>query len=352
MNLNGPPDAASAPTDTEHGLRLRLPRDKAVAGELVLVNHVHGMETLCGGVAYEVSCVSTRTDLSRHLTGLPVELQFVIGNGARHSVCGIIEAVVAGEADGALATYQLRLRDALAFMDQDRHSRVFRDCTEIDITIEILDQWRLRNPLLGRAFDYILWNLKTTSSPRDITEQHDESDAAFLRRLWQRRGLAWFFEAGRAGTGDTPAHTLVLFDDPDALQQNAAGAVRYRHDDDAGACDVITAWHAVLRGSPLSRGDEIEYFQGRSGVRDLCIGQWISVSGHAGIDAHPEAAREFVITELLVEAGNGLAETVDERALRLLAMNRWRQQAQTQVAPLRYSNHFRCVRRGAAIVAS
>lgn len=425
MKVNGLLDALSSPLAAQRvqqaqaqpahaSLRLRLPRDKGVADDLVLVDYVSGLESLCGGLQYELSCVSPCTDLSPHLIGLPVELQFVTGDGARHSVCGLVEAVVAGQPDGALATYQLRLRDALAFMDKGQHCRVFRNCNEIDITAQIFDEWRQRNPLLGRAFDYILWNLKTACPPRQEIEQRNESDAAFLRRLWQRRGLAWFFEAGRAGTGDTPAHTLVLFDDPDALQQNAAGAVRYRHDASAEARDVITAWHAVRQPAPgrasgPGRGDpalpascamahqvacevasesaggaaadarqhgdaqgrsalrparyqdNLEYFHGKSGVRDLCIGQWISVSGHAAIDAHPEAAREFVITELRVEAANALAASAGDPArLRFATQPQGKRQdpaadgdgglAPAESSRGRYSNHFRCVRRGVAIV--
>jgi type VI secretion system secreted protein VgrG len=63
--------------------------------------------------------------------------------------------------------------------------------------------------------------------------QHNESDAAFLRRLWKRQGIGSFIRPGQSGTSidsATPSHTLVLFDTPQSLAQNAAGAVRFQSD--------------------------------------------------------------------------------------------------------------------------
>lgn len=423
MNLNSLFDAVSGLTEANRPIRLRLSHDRGVADDLLLVKQVSGTETICGGLEYTLLCISTRADLpTKQFLAMPVELQFVTDTGALRSVCGIVDAVVAGEADGGLATYQLVVRDALAIMDKGRHNRIFRNKNEIDITKLILDEWRRRNPVLARAFDYTLWHLKTSYPPREFTMQYNESDAAFLRRLWQRRGLAWFFQPGRAsatGSHETPTHALVLFDDANALEQNVAGAVRYHRDDGTEQRDAITAWHAlrqlvpgsVTRQSwdyktaqnshfhvpgggkqgPLGErfaaalGDAMiepphlgandddfqdlgmlrmqrhEYdakcFQGESGVRDLCVGQWIGISGQAGIDAHAPDQREFVITALRVEAENNLPKTMSERVQRLFTLNRWSQGGASagladasNERSARYTNQFHCVRRGVPIV--
>ena len=254
--------------------------------------------------------------------------------------------------------------------------------------------------------------------------QYNKSEAAFLRRLWKRRGLAWFFQAGKAAAGDdTPQHTLVLFDQVESLAPNAAGTVRYHRDDGTEARDSVTAWHAVRTLTPggvtrqswdykesrmmnvkqpgrtdqgalgngfatslddglidvphagdsrvdyddlaelrmLRHEYEAKSMRGESGVRDLCVGQWNGVSGHAEIDTHPAKEREFVITELRVEAVNNLPKTVNDRAQRLFALNRWctddataeRSAGLTQASVergARYTNQFTCVRRGIAIV--
>ena len=95
--------------------------------------------------------------------------------------------------------------------------------------------------------------------------------------------------------------------------------------------------------------------QGESGVRDLCVGQWIAVTGHPVIDTHPAREREFVITELSVEAENNLPKTLVERVNRLFALNHWHpdgaglEQASAERGA-RYTNRFTCVRRDIPIV--
>src|SRR5206468_6769064 len=104
------------------------------------------------------------------------------------------------------------------------------------------------------AFDLELDPLLNAAGfpPREQTMQCNESDAAFVRRLLKRRGVAWYFKPGRSRTSPvdrtrdrTPAHTLVLFDNVDGLRENAAGAVRYHREDATDGRDVITAWTAV-----------------------------------------------------------------------------------------------------------
>ncbi len=45
-------------------------------------------------------------------------------------------------------------------------------------------------------------------------------------------------------------------------------------------------------------------------------GQWIAVSGHAAIDSHPPEEREFVVTELHVDAENNLPKALNDKARR------------------------------------
>ena len=347
------------------------------------------METLCGGIEYRLLCVSTQVGLPiKQFIALPIELQLVTDTGNLHCICGIVAHAIEGQSDGGLATYQLVLRDALTIMEKRINTRVFRNASEIDITDTIIGEWRQNNPVLARAFKYDLGRLVNTSPAREFTMQSNESDSAFLRRLWKRRGIAWFFEHGKAtevGSDDTPAHTLVLFDDNAALKQNIAGIVRYHRDDGTEQSDSITGWHAVrtltagsvtrqswdyVQAAVMTRqeggrndqgtlgnqfaasiddhlidvphagdngGDYAEMttrrmqhheyiskcFHAESGLRTLYPGQWIGVTGHAEIDTHPASEREFVITELRIAAENNLPKALNEKIERLFALNRW-----------------------------
>ncbi|WEF35290.1 type VI secretion system Vgr family protein [Pseudoduganella chitinolytica] len=420
MTTIPPKLAAAALTEDNRPIRLRLFDGAQVLDDVLLVKYVSGTESICGGIEYRVSCVSAQAGMQlKRFVANPVELQFVTDRGQLRSVCGVVAAVTEGGSDGGLATYQLLVRDALSLLDKTVNTRVFRNADEVHITNVLLREWRENNPVAARAFDFELGHLNAYPA-REFTLQSNESTGAFLRRLWKRRGIAWFIRPGsptERGTDDVPVHTLVLFDDAMTLPQNRAGSVRYHRDDATETRDTITGWHAVrqLTAGAVTRrswdyarvaamesqdlgnhdqgmlgnqfagslddylvdvphagdstGDyrslgtarmqrheyESKYFQGEGSVRDMCVGQWNAIEGHPELDTHAPEQREFVITELRVQAENNLPKTLDERAQRLFALNRWYVadanlgQASAERG-VRYTNHFTCVRRGVPIV--
>ncbi len=420
MNLINLPLDLTALTEANRPIRLRLSNEKGVVDDLLLVKQVSGIETICGGIEYALLCVSTKAGMQlKQFIANPVELQFVTDSGGLRSVCGIVGGVVEGHGDGGLATYQLIVRDAFSLFDKTCNTRVFRNASEVDIANVILREWRESNPVAARAFNFDFGHLKSYPS-REFTMQYNESNAGFLRRLWKRRGIAWFVQPGSATnreSDETPVHTLVLFDDAMSLKENAAGAVRYHRDAGTEERDTITNWQAVrtLTAAHVTRrswdyaqawsmgsadisgndqgvlgnqfaaslddylidvphaGDdatdyrslgalrmqrqeyESKFFQGEGSDRNMCCGQWNAVTGHPEIDSHPAEQREFVITELRIEAENNLPKKLDERVRRLFALNHWSGDSGGLVQAsadrgVRYTNRFTCVRRGIPIV--
>lgn len=420
MNLHNLPVELSVLTEANRPIRLRLSNEKGVADDLLMVKRVSGAETICGGIEYSLLCISGQSGMPlKQFIANPVELQFVTDSGGLRSVCGIVAGAVEGQGDGGLATYQLIVRDAFSLFEQTCNTRVFRNASEVDITNIMLREWREANPIAARAFTFDIGRLKSYPQ-REFTMQYNESNAAFLRRLWKRRGIAWFVQPGAATARDsdeTPLHTLVLFDDAMSLNENAAGTVRFHRDDGTEQRDSITGWHGVRKltsgsvtrrswdyaqawsmGSHVSSGNdqgllgnqfaaslddylvdvphagddatdyhglgalrmqrheyEAKFFQGEGSDRNMCCGQWNAVAGHPEIDSHPQEEREFVITELRIEAENNLPKVLDDRVRRLFALNHWSgdgerlEQASTERG-VRYTNRFTCVRRGIPIV--
>ncbi|QJD99232.1 type VI secretion system tip protein VgrG [Massilia forsythiae] len=253
-------------SDKNRPIGLRLWNKRVRTADPLLVQHVSGVETMCGGIDYTLLCVSIRAGLPlKEFIANPAELQFVTDKGDLRCVCGIVVAVAEGQSDGGLATYRLVVRDAFALLDKTCNTRVFRDVSEIDITTILLKEWRAVNPVAAHAFDFEL-RLSKTYPPRGFTLQYNESTAAFLRRLWKRRGIAWFIRPGALGDlrdGDAPCHTLVLFDDAMALKQNAAGTVRFHRDAATETRDTVTAWHAARSLTPGSTaGSSYDYLRG------------------------------------------------------------------------------------------
>jgi type VI secretion system secreted protein VgrG len=318
MNLKDLVEAFAGLSGANRPIHLRLSQGKRVLDDVLLVKRVTGSETLCGGMEYRLLCVSTRADLPlKEFIALPVELQFVTDQGNVRAVCGIVAQAAAGQSDGGLATYQLVVRDALALMEHRTNTRVFRNRNELDITEVILGEWRQNNPVLAKAFD-VDWSCVRDSYPaREFTMQHNESDADFLRRLWKRRGIAWFMRPGQASepqSQDTPAHALVLFDDAFTLAQNAAGTVRYHRDDGTEQSDTIIAWSPVrtLRPGNLTRHSG-DYLQARAMTSNTpsCIDQG-------------ETGNRFAVSldDYLIDMPHAGADGADYRNLGDLRMKR------------------------------
>lgn len=425
MNLTDALASLAGLSGRNRPIRLRLWGEQGFVDDLLIVKQVDGCEAICGGVEYRLLCVAAKANLElKQFMAMPAELQFVTSTGDLRSVCGIVDAAEEGEADGGLATYQLVVHDALAIMEKGRATRIFRNMNEVEITNLVLGDWARDNPVLARAFNFETRRLRASYPQRQFTMQYKESDSAFLRRLWKRRGFAWFFHPGASeGEDAAPSHTLVLFDDAATLEQNAAGTVRYHRDDGTEVADCITAWHAARTLTPggvtrqswdyktarMRHASSIQYgsqgvfgdqfaaglhdsridvphagadandydalalqhmahheytarcSRGEGGGRYWRPGEWMGVTGHDGIDSHPEAEREFVITELRVSAANNLPKTLSERADRLFARNRWSAAgddggalAGPRQASIerdgRYTAQFTCVRRGIPIV--
>lgn len=407
-------------TEANRPIRLRLSTATGVVDDQLMVKRVSGVETICGGIEYSLLCVSTRAGMQlKQFIANPVELQFVTDTGGLRSVCGIVGAAVEGHGDGGLATYQLIVRDAFSLLENTCNTRVFRNASEVDITNTMLREWREANPVAARAFTFDIGHLKSYP-PREFTMQYNESNAAFLRRLWKRRGIAWFVQPGAAtdrGSDETAVHTLVLFDDAMSLKENPAGAIRYHRDAGTEMRDSITSWQAVrtlTAGSVTRRcwdyaqawsmgsanvsgndqgtignqfaaslddylidvphaGDdatdyrslgalrmqrkeyEAKFFRAEGGDRNTFVGQWRCIEGHPEIDFHPVEEREFVVTELRIEAENNLPKALNDRVSRLFALNHWNGDSEnlgeaSAERGVRFTSRFTCVRRGVPIV--
>lgn len=243
-------------------LRLQLGFPDGVSSEVLMPQRVCGVEAVCDGIEMRIYCLSLDAQLPlKTLIGLPVEVQIVTDQGNLRSVCGIVAEATAGESDGGLASYQLVMRDALAILDLSVNTRIFLNQSELDVVRTVLFEARHANPALAAAFDVeVETSLGACAYPvRSQIVQYNEGTGAFVRRLLRRRGIAWYFRAGRAsdanGEAATPAHTMVLFNDAKRLPRSTAGTIRFHRDSATEERDTITAFGAIrtLRPGKASR---------------------------------------------------------------------------------------------------
>nr|WP_241025348.1 type VI secretion system Vgr family protein [Burkholderia sp. Ac-20384] len=255
---------------------------------------------------------------------------------------------------------------------------------------------------------------------RQVNETDAAFVRRLLRRegisIFAKAGTA---KGSSSGQEDTPVHTLVCCDNPDSLQESGAGTVRL-HPRDAGTeeRDTVTlfALHARLVPGAASRpswdykkaridestvagsvdqgeagndlaklltdvaidiphaGDswddherltrsrmlahqfEAEQYDGASGIRDLAVGTWITLTGDAELDMQSADKRQFVITSIRHDVSNNLPKGLTERVQTLFAASKnLVSPSPAQLAPsstesdTRYENTFTCVRRGVPI---
>ncbi|TFW33609.1 type VI secretion system Vgr family protein [Massilia horti] len=238
-------------------IRLTLAPRQQLADDVLLPQFVTGKEAICDGFTYCVNCVATSNTLAlKEFIGVPATLQFVTDRGQLRKISGLVAEASSGDSDGAIASYQIVIRDALAIMGNRVNTRVFRHMSWPQVVKTILGEWQHINTGLIGAFDYeFAPNFNhDLFREREQTLQFNESDSAFLRRVLARAGIGWFFRVGRNRSWQQrnqddsyPAHTLVLFHDQRALDQNAAGSVHYHRDAATEKRDTITRWGAVRK---------------------------------------------------------------------------------------------------------
>ena len=369
-------------------LRLRLAHPTQILEDVLLPQVVQGTEAICGSVEYRIMCVSLDAFIPlKELIALPVAIDIVTDRCGLRSICGIVTEARAGDSDGGLASYQLVLRDALSIMEKRTNTRVFRNKNEVEIVTLILDEWMQTNPIIGTCFHYEMDELFSHQvyPQREFTMQYNESDAAFIRRLLKRRGIAWYF---RPDQSNSPSHTMVLFNHPDSLPPNAAGLVRYHRDAATEERDTINSWCAVRTLQPASvtrfswdyknpqsrdfmlatarssadqgeSGNEMaaslddyqvlsphagndyddlcqlgelamsrhdldsKCFHGEGSVRDMCVGEYFTLDGHPEVDGHVDGERDFVLTSMQLSISSNLSKGLAERVQRVFSRNRW-----------------------------
>ena len=384
-------------------LKLHFAAEAGIAEGTLLPHRLTGREGVNEGLHYELVALSTEAGLElKTLLGAAVLLEIQSDDGDPHAVCGLVTEVHQEGSDGGFSAYRLVIEDGLSVLRLSRKARVFVDRSVGEITERILSAHREGNPVLAGAF-MVENRCGKDYAQKPFWMQYNEGDFDFLRRIWAREGISYVIRPGEGSSPDHPQHTLVLFDDPMDLDGNAAGTVRFHRADGTEARDSITAWQGVrrLQAGSVSRGawnpdraslasgreanhaaqgeqgaslaasledyrfepplegsegeafeararlrmqaqeGQAKHFRGESSVRLFGVGTWFKLQDHPAHDHDAERDREFVLTELEVEAENNLPADLSSLVGKLAPGGH----------PERpYRNRFGCVRRGIPVL--
>lgn len=181
----------------------------------------------------------------------------------------------------------------------------------------------------------------------DATDERDTIQAWGAARTLQpgvTSRHSWDYKQP-AGTGFMAASTRAEFDQGGHGNALAASLDDYLVDAPHAGNDVEDGWR--LGQLRMARhGFEAKCFHGEGTVRDFGAGQHFTLDGHPEIDTHPEAEREFLVTELHTSVRNNLPADMSQRIERLLARAGWTTPLGSQPVQVR----FTAVRRGVPIV--
>lgn len=193
--------------------------------------------------AVDLLALSTRADLNLNtLIGQPVLLELLTGGDTWRPFHGHVTAMQLLGSDGGLARYHLQIGSWLDLLAHRTDSWVFQNMSVIDVTESIFADYQAQGALAPQW----RWELADRSAypVRSLCVQHQETDLAFLQRLWAEEGLfAWFTHEGAPRDATLGQHTLVLADHNGAFRPGPQDSVRF------------TQASAVLKGDSLTRWD-------------------------------------------------------------------------------------------------
>lgn len=242
-----------------------------LGADVLLAERVHiqeGMVPAAPAACHiDLLALSTRHDLSAaDLLGQPVLLELLTSGNVFHDLSEALHGAAAhahgpGDwrpfhghvtrftrlgSDGSLTRYRLHIEPWLSFLAHRTDAWAFQDMSVLDITEAIFTDHQAQGALQPA------WRIDVADrdafARRALCTQFNETDLAFLSRLWAEEGLfAWFEHQGAMGDEHLGRHTLVLADHNGAFRPNLQPRIRYTQ---AGATlkeDALQQWHGVRR---------------------------------------------------------------------------------------------------------
>ncbi|CAB3809070.1 hypothetical protein LMG28688_06914 [Paraburkholderia caffeinitolerans] len=168
------------------------------------------------------------------------------------------------------------------------------------------------------------------------------------------RRVSWDYKPSQMDTLQAPTRV-----DQGAAGNDLARLLSDARIDSPHIADSPTDNQRLGRARLMAHGAQAVRMDGASGVRNLAVGTWVSVTGHPELDRLQEVDRRVIVTSLHHRGENNLPKDLNERAQSLFTASRWSFDAppvsvETHMRPAtidgsessRYENTFNGVPRG------
>jgi type VI secretion system secreted protein VgrG len=185
------------------------------AGKDLLFRSLHGREELGRSSEFELSAVSTKSDINPgDLLGKSVTVKLELLKGGTHYFNGYVTRFTQGGMVGRHFEYRMVVRSWLWFLTRTTDCRIFQEKTVPDIVKEVFAD----HPVA--VFDD---GLTGKYSQREYCVQYRETDFNFVSRLMEEEGIYYYFEHSDG------KHTLKLVDSDSGHQklENKASIAYY-----------------------------------------------------------------------------------------------------------------------------
>ena len=173
--------------------------------------------------------------LSTALLQQPASLFFQSDGASVRAIHGLVARVQShGMMLGGRRAYSLTIVPSFWKLKRRRSRRIFQAMTTLDIANQVLGEWNVASRLV----------LQRELTTRAYTVQYDETDFAFLVRLFAEDGLLYFFEHLLVPP-DGQGETLVIADTPsDFSPIEGDGTLHFHRDPGSQVGEDMVTWFA------------------------------------------------------------------------------------------------------------
>lgn len=215
----------------------------------VFIQRIEGQHRINQGFRAEIICLSTNAHLAlKQFIGGRVAVDQVTDLGQLSRLTGVITGASQGQSDGALTVYKLVIEDATALWHKRRNSRVFMNKSVREMTEIIFSEWQKKSALFAASLSLNLEGLARTYDVRPFTMQANESDYAFLTRLWRSEGINWLIDEAELfvafSAAPMQAQQLRLIDTNQAYSALERKKIRFHRSHATERLDTITSFVA------------------------------------------------------------------------------------------------------------
>lgn len=237
----------------------------------VFLQCIQGQQHINQGLKAELLCLSTDANIAlKQFIGCQVAVDQVTDFGELYRTTGVVTGASQGQSDGALTVYKITLEDATSLWHKRLNSRVFINKSVLEISEILFKEWQAKSALFAASLSLDSRGLTKEYDIRPFVMQANETDYAFLTRLWRSEGINWLVdESARVvpiSATQIEAQKLRLIDDNSQYEAMPRRSIRFHRSHATERFDTITS--LIAQRSIQSTAIQVQRWQANNLAQD------------------------------------------------------------------------------------